>query len=410
MTKKEFIEYIESFKKGPGEYTQEELYEIGVKHKTLYGKDKNWEELANVLGTTMSGENYRKFIVRKQAQDGTLPKNTRELNGRTVEDITEDDIVEKTQELFKQQQRVRDERTAYRKMLRDDARIESLKDAIRDTVKQLKGLPTVTYKAPTRGLDAEAILMFSDLHLGASIDNYYNKFNYKIAEARVMKLVDDTIRYCRANNVKKLNFVNLGDLIHGLIHITLRIEEELDVVEQVMMASEIVSKALNRLQEAAPEVVYRSCTDNHARAMASKHEAIEKENLGKLVDWFLKERLSSTEIHFADDNLDVDLGRFTLNNGKVVMFAHGHNDSINQVFQNFVGATGAYVHYMLLGHYHSEKAKSFQNSKVFVNGSIVGTEQYATSKRLFSKPSQTLLVFDNENVINHSINLDITND
>ena len=60
---------------------------------------------------------------------------------------------------------------------------------------------------------------------------------------------------------------------------------------------------------------------------------------------------------------------------------------------------------MLLGHYHSEKAKSFQGAKVFVNGSIVGTEQYALSKRLFSNPSQTLLIFKENSLNNISIDL-----
>ena len=30
---------------------------------------------------------------------------------------------------------------------------------------------------------------------------------------------------------------------------------------------------------------------------------------------------------------------------------------------------------------------------MFINGSIVGTEQYAFGRRLFSKPSQKLLIF-----------------
>ena len=55
----------------------------------------------------------------------------------------------------------------------------------------------------------------------------------------------------------------------------------------------------------------------------------------------------------------------------------------------------------------SEKTKTFNGLKVIVNGSIVGTEQYALSKRLFSEPSQTLLIFNGNNLINVSINLSI---
>ena len=44
---------------------------------------------------------------------------------------------------------------------------------------------------------------------------------------------------------------------------------------------------------------------------------------------------------------------------------------------------------------------------IIINGSIVGTEQYANSIRAYSRPSQTLLVFDNDNLIIHKIDLSI---
>ena len=53
----------------------------------------------------------------------------------------------------------------------------------------------------------------------------------------------------------------------------------------------------------------------------------------------------------------------------------------------------------------SNKLKEFQGCRVIVSGSIVGTEQYAFSKRLFSKASQTLLIFEDENLIDIKINL-----
>jgi hypothetical protein len=407
MTKQEFIKYVGSFNKKPGNYTMDELYQIGVAHKKLIGRDKNWDELASIVGTEYTGEQYRKIVVRRQDRDGTLMKNVNVLSDKTVTDINDEDIVNKTEQLFKLHQRVRDERTAYNRKLRDDSRIDSLKDAIKGTVSKLQSLPKVSYPTMSKAFNKEAILMFSDLHIGVEVDDWYNTFNSSIAEARVMKLVDDTIKYCKDNNVKKLNFINLGDLVHGLIHVSARIEEQFGVIDQVMVASEIISKALNKLQEAAPEIVYRSCTDNHSRTVANKSEAIEKDNFGRLVDWFLQERLKNTKIKFVNDNLNEDLGKFTLENGKVVMFSHGHLDTVNQVFQNWVGGVGEHVDLMLLGHYHNEKLKSFQRTRVYINGSIVGPDQYANSKRLYSNPSQILLVFDNDNIINYSINLDI---
>ena len=395
MNKQEFIDYIDSFSKSPGEYTPEEVLDISIKHRQLQKFEKDWNYLVEKLGVNFrDGEAFRKYISR--LVNANTKKNV--AKKAAVEPEMQEELPKDTtqyEKLFIQQQKTRDEWTAYRRMLREDARIESLKSAIQNTVSALKELPKTTYQGSLRGLSTEAVLMLSDLHIGVECNNFYNRYNAQIAEARVMKLVDDTIYYCKKNSVKRLNIVNLGDMIHGIIHVSARIEQGLDVVEQIMVASEILSRAISKLQQAAPEVVYRSCTDNHARSVANKSEAIEKENFNRLIDWYIESRLGNSGIKFVKDNLDVDLGKFSLMNGKTIMFSHGHNDSINQVFQHFVGA------------YHCEKAKSFQNSRVFVNGSIVGTEQYAGSKRLFSKPSQTLLVFDGDNIINHSINLDI---
>lgn len=327
----------------------------------------------------------------------------------TDEDVK--NLIKKKTELFKEKQQVRDEWSTLRREMREDARIDAFKEEMTKTVDKLNALPKVTYTEPlsTTEISAhEAILMLSDLHLGTECDNFYNKYNSQIACERLKKLTKDTIYYCRKNNIRKLNVVNLGDMIAGLIHTTIRLGQEFDVIEQVMMAAEYVAEMLVQLQKAAPEVIYRSVTDNHSRVMADKNEAVEKEQFSKLIDWFLEERLKDTGVRIIHDNLDDSLGEFELENGKTVMFAHGHLDNANQAFQNMVGATKKFVDYILLGHYHCEKVKSFQGSKVFVNGSIVGTEEYALNRRLFATPSQTLLIFDKadrNNVIDISINL-----
>ena len=75
MTKKEFIEYVDGFGKEAGEFTDDELYQIGVKHKELPLSEKNWDELVKLLGVDKKGEAFRTWIKEKQREEGTLPKN-----------------------------------------------------------------------------------------------------------------------------------------------------------------------------------------------------------------------------------------------------------------------------------------------------------------------------------------------
>lgn len=414
ITKKEFNEFLDGFNKEPGEYTDQEMYEIGMKYKSLPTSEKRWSELVAILGpkdengNLKSGETFRVWLKDKQIADGTLEKNPKLLSNKTIDDLEFEDFKEKTEsikrDLYIQQTKTRDTWNAYRRTLRDEARIQSIKDAIKESIGGLKGLPEARYDGGGK-TDNEAILMFSDLHIGAKVDDFYNTYNVDEARRRVKKLVRDTISLCKRNGVKRLNFINLGDAIQGIIHVTARLEEEIDVVQQTMVASEIIADALNELQEAAPELIYRSCTDNHARVVADLKQHIEKENFGKLIDFYLKERLKGTKIRFEPNPLNEEIGMFELMNGKTVVFSHGHHDSVNQSMQSMVGATHKYIDYVLMGHYHNPKQKVFEGCNVIVNSSIVGPEQYAFSKRLFGKASQKLLIFEGSNFYNMDIYL-----
>lgn len=392
MTSKEFQEYIESFNKKPGKYTYEEIMQIGLKMKELPISLRNWQQLHSMLGVTgFTANAYRQRV----------DKLTQSKADQLAEGITyKDTYIEK--------QKVRDWYNAYRRDIRDEVRIDNLKDEIIAAADKFKELPLITFESDKVKRENEAVLLFSDLHIGADCDNYYNKFNLDVARERVKKLVDKTINYCNANQVKILNVLNLGDLIHGIIHTNSRIEQQFDVAEQIMQAAELLAEALNQLQKAAPLVVYRSVLDNHSRAVADKNQHIEKEQFSRLIDWFIQERLINSKIKFCKPTIDMGVDKFTLTNGKTVMYAHGHLDGKNNSVQNMIGLTREWVDYIMLAHFHNPAVKEYQGCKVFINGSIVGTESYAFGKRLFSKPSQKLLIFNSKDsdIQDIEINLD----
>lgn len=397
MTSEKFTNLVKTrLKEKNNNLDETDIVDIGIAHRELPKAERSWSKVANMINWTGSGESLRCFVLRRLKEKDMILSN----------EETDENIAKKKALLYRERQQVRDEWSTYHRMMREDARIETLKETIKDSAKRLEPFRKSSYKGP-KTYDVEAIAMISDLHIGVEFEDFCNKYNLDIAKARVSKLVDDIKRYCSLHKVRRLNVVNLGDLISGLIHTTIRLEQEFDVIDQVMNASEILAGILYELQDVAPEVIYRSCTDNHSRAVANKNEAVEKENFYRLIDWYVEERLKNTSIKFVNDNLSKEIGKFELLNGKKVMFAHGHNDNTNKVFQSFIGATEEYIHYALLGHYHCEKVKNYQNMRVFINGSIVGTDDYAATKRLYTKPSQMLLVFDRDNVIHYSINLDI---
>ena len=415
MTKQEFIDYVASFEKNPGEYTEEEVYEICKKYTSEIGVgERNWDELQGMLGTIgrngkpRKGEALRTHFKQMRYDDGTIVHNEKMLSGQTIGDMTFPEFEEKTealkQGLYKQQVKTRDHMNTYRALLREDARVELMKDLIKESVKPLPPLDFKKDVCYDSG-DTEAVLLFSDLHIGSVVDNFFNKFNVEIARRRVKEVVRQTIDYCQRMGVEKLHVVNLGDLIENDLHITARLGQEIDAVEQTMVAAEVVANALAELAEAIPEVTYRSCLDNHSRYIMDYKAAKDEESLVKLIDWYLAERLKDTDIVFANDNLDRHIGLFTLNNGDKFVFAHGHEISVNTSVQSYVAATHSFIKYVALGHWHSTKMKTFLNSKVFVNGSIKGLDDYSEKHGLFGEPEQTLLIFEGDSLVNITINL-----
>lgn len=395
----ELIEYIGSLHKEPGMYSMKELIDIGNMHKSLPRNQKSWRKITDKVGYPGTPDSYRKMILRYN------DRMSSSVDSIDNTDILDDDTLSQSKE-YKEKTQIRDIYNAYRLMLRKEARVESFKESLVDAVSKIPPFSTPNYVQKRDG-HLEAILMFSDMHIGVNCRNFYNTYNYDVAKSRIAKLVDDTKKYCSAMNVSDINVVNLGDLIQGIIHSTARIKEELNLVDQITKAAELTSYLLVSLSNAGFNVTYRSCTDNHSRAMASKDDNIEEENFNLLIDWYLKARLANTDIKFIDDNIDASIGKFDLKNGKKIMFAHGHLENVNKCVDAFMGGTKEFIDYVLLSHFHNAKEKGYNGAKVFVNGSIVGTEDYAFSKRLFGPAEQKLLIFDNDNVLDININLQI---
>lgn len=396
MTREKIVEMIKS-KQAKAPLSRDDLFEIGVAHRQLPRAERSWSWLLNLTGGFSSSEGYRNFVIKRLKQKGELLSPCE----------TENDFTRQKQELYKERQLVRDERTALNALLRDEARIDRFKEELFAEARKLNDLPTIKCNVKSEKCKSEAVALLSDFHLGVYINEMCNTYNVEIASKRLDKWANDVIKYCKANNVKRLNIVNLGDMISGEIHPSIRIMQEIDVAEQVMKAGELLARALNKLQSCAPEIYYRSVSDNHSRFIPDLHQSIERENFFRLIDWWLEVRLEKSKIKMPKDNINFRTGKFRLMNGKLCMFEHGHKLKPNQTFQDLIGMVEEYVHYVFLGHYHSEKMKTFQNMRVYINGSICGTDPYADSIHKYTKPKQTLLIFDGDNVLNFSIDLDI---
>lgn len=364
-----------------------------------------WAKVASILNENLN-QNYDESAYRKKYQSYKTLKNI--ATEEKEKEINDEHIItlrEEQDKLYKQQIKTRDALREYRSGLRDEARIENLLDCIKeDTVRYN---PEISYyKGNDNGINT-AILCIGDWHCGDEVDNFYNKFNLAILEQRIAELGYKTIKYCKRNNVKTLNVVNLGDMIQNSIHTTCRVMNEMDAINQVKQVSRLIYNLLTVLAENIEQVTYRSVLDNHSRINMNYKEHIEKESFAKLIDWWLVEKINyhnekyqnliKNPILMEFDNIDDNIGYLKIN-GKNIFFSHGHLGSQHTITQDLTFATGIIADIVLLGHFHKDQTKNFQGKKVFFNGTLKGVDEYAMKKRLFGLPSQSLIIFDENDV------------
>ena len=402
MELKDFEELLDQYDQD--ELTSDIIYEICTKFKELPLSERGeytWESLNEMFGNFKStGENLRCWVKGRQYSDGTIVENPRVLKeGQTPNDLELAEIEakydEKIEQLYKAKVRASQAINQRNKMWRSEVVKEDLHNTIIAAVKALPPLKIKTKEFIKGGNEANVLI--GDWHIGALIDNFVNKFNFDIATRRVEKFTEKAIAKCKNSNVKKVNIISLGDMIMGYIHTTNRIHSEFDVVTQTMKASELISQMLIKFAENFPEVTYRSVLDNHGRLTKNLDESLSEENAARWIDYYLEARLKDTKIQFVKDNLDDNLIFFTMDSGRKIAATHGHLGSgINSIVQEMWGATRVFCDDIYVGHLHQEKLKMYQGTRVVMNNSLMGVDDYARNKHLFGEPSQTVCIYEED--------------
>jgi len=317
-------------------------------------------------------------------------------------DTEENEIIKQIKntedELYKMKVKTADKLREWRSCLRDDARIEHLLEYIIEASKHIE--PNIYNNVqPIEFGSNTGILKISDWHIGKDFKNYINEYNSKISKQRIDKLIAKTLKHCKMMNIGELYIANIGDIIDGSIRVTARITQEEDSINQVLKAYQMIKYLIEVLHDSGLKIKYLSTLDNHSRVTSNWKEHIEKENFGKLIDYFLIENLSD-KVDFIENKIDDNIGMIEID-GKVHVFAHGHlkAHNISSVLKNMSTVIGKRVDYVHLGHWHSEKGITDAFSKIYINGSLVGVDEFAFNQGYFANPSQSIFVCsDNDNI------------
>lgn len=113
------------------------------------------------------------------------------------------------------------------------------------------------------------ILPISDIHYGEIVKksqvNDINEYNCKIAQERIVKLFDESLKYAEKNKCSELYLMFLGDIFSGNIHDELMMTNEFPISECVMDFYGFISQLIDSIKNKFNHIYINGVVGNHPR-------------------------------------------------------------------------------------------------------------------------------------------------
>jgi hypothetical protein len=377
---------MKDFRLFENETPNQAIYRI-CKHKDEIG---TWEDVGNVLND-MLGENLSSSAYRKKFQYfEQIMKDNEDLFFENKNYL--DDLKEMKREIQKEKIKLSDERTELKRLYREQARRESFLDVVKRAMSEdVEPLVEPNHIGGFNYADNDLIVSLTDIHTGIEIDNAFNKFNENILRKRFNTYLQKILEVRERHNSENC-YVIIGEVVSGIIHNNLRIENNLDLMQSFKLVATLISDFLTELSKYFNNVHVYINEGNHSRISPNKEDNIQGENVDVLVPFYLKARLQLIDNIFIHENeVMEEIAMFKVR-GNIVMSAHGDNDKVSSVVQKFTMLFDVKPDLVYLGHRHTNAMETVYDTKVIQSGCLSGTDNYALSKRLRNKAEQTISV------------------
>ena len=363
------------------------LYDI-LRRRADPQDETEWSDVVDYMNEQTDG-GYNREFVRKAWPLLSLFDAAGWV--RPPEDVGGSSFDAKRLEAEKAIVKLRDERNEIARIQRELARRESMVDVIKEAIR-CEVSPAPGYipheHAPS---DNDVIIHLTDIHCGMKVQNFFNDLDEEVMYDRLEQYLGK-IDQIRARHGSENCYLMLGgDLVSGLIHTAIRIENNIDVIRQVKVVSMALSWFVQELSKMFGEVHVYSVPGNHARVTAKKEDSLRGENLDILVQFILGLSLKEHKNVTVHENLEDSVAMFSVR-GQKVFGVHGDKDSMDSVVQKLTMVFGVKPDIVLAGHRHTNGMSTVYDTKVVQSGCVVGPDSYCMDHRLRNKPEQTVLV------------------
>lgn len=377
---------------------------VGKLNKEEPFSTMGWGEIVDYLGIDWHPDSLRRMAYG-------IHRYHEYLQDEKISNMSSDEVEkmnEKILELKKERVKLSDLNSMINKKIREQSRHENMLECAREIAKDFnQSKPLLSNPPIMKSGSKEGLLLLSDWHIGLECKNHWNEYNVEIAKTRLSFLKQRVIDICLHNDVSKLNICCIGDIISGIIHNNLRLENRENVVEQSIIVVEMISELLTSLSTLF-KVDFYYVVGNHERISQNKNDSLDKENFGYFILEMIKCRCANlTGLTIHKNNIDDEIISFDIFNDKIVA-THGNNfGNLNTYIPKLTSMLGYVPDYVCVGHLHQHIENTYGKTELIVNPSFSGVDSYAKNYGLVGKVGQKLMIFSKEYGKECTYNIDV---
>lgn len=252
-----------------------------------------------------------------------------------------------------------------------------------------------------------AVLILSDLHISEQVNNEeidgLNHYNFDILNYRLNALYEGIANIIKNGlegyTLESINLILNGDLVTGTIHDELMETNEFIEVEAVILAQKVISEYILSLRHLFPVVNVFGVSGNHGRLTKNVRYKRAWNNWDYLIMKMVESRLdglpginfsipkaTTQTFHIGKHKVYIDHG-FGIRSWNRIPY-YGIHTWANNTQTALISGHLDPVDVFVLGHFHRPAYIEDAGGFVFMNGSMIGTNEFSL-KRLHttSEPS-----------------------
>jgi hypothetical protein len=344
-----------------------------------------------LTGETVSADHARKMLCFLEK---LLSKYKYVLESK----IESNDEIKKLQEIkrevYKERQKLRDEKNEYNTWDRIEARHELFCERINEAADKIMSRKSrVIPESVEIKLDSPKLVVgFADAHYDENFkivgfnNEIINEYNVDVFRERMWKLRDEIIDFAKLHKINELSICDLGDCIAGLIHVNQLKSIRENIVDAILDYADFMEDWLYSLSDKFI-INYYTSEGNHSdiRLLGGKKGDTEGENLEKIYARVIQKAFKNNPNITIHSNLD-GMNFFDID-GYTFLTNHGQNDNNPEpTVRGYEDTYNIKVNYYMSGHLHTNKELDLALNKEFIQfRSVMGINIFSKGIRKTSK-------------------------